>query len=173
MSRISSGALKMNEDVFEANDFVQSVVQRQARVFRHHRIELELTEDTLYILGDEKILEHVLGNLLSNAARYSPIGSTIVLRSKRNQSYIEIEVTDEGCGIPLNEIELIFQKFHRVSGSPPGGVGLGLSIAKTLVEAHRGLLIARNRRDKSGAVFSLLLPSYDLPKEVKVLGAVE
>lgn len=166
MSRVSSGVLKLNEQVFELNDFIRSSLQRTSRTVSPHRIELDLSEGDLFVKGDEKILEHVFNNLMENAARYSPPDSTITIRSRRNHSYSEFTVLDEGNGIPQDEISKVFDRFYRAPDSPPGGVGLGLSIAKAIVEAHHGAILATNRPDRSGAAFTVLLPYHEVPKEI-------
>ena len=166
MSRISSGVLQLNEHVFELNDFIRSLVQRMSRSVKSHRITLSLSNDDLFVKGDEKILEHVLWNLISNAERYSPAGSEITIRSVRNQSYAEFSVSDQGKGLPHAEINRVFDRFYRAPGSPPGGVGLGLSIAKSIVEAHGGGVFAANRTEGSGAVFRVILPYREIPAGV-------
>jgi two-component system, OmpR family, sensor histidine kinase KdpD len=163
MSRISNGVLRLNEQIFELNDFIQSTLDKNQRVFRAHRLKVELQGESSYINGDEKLLEHVLMNLVSNSVRYSPEGSTITISSQKRQNTAEFTVKDEGPGIPENELNFIFQKFHRGANASPGGIGLGLSISQTLVEAHRGTLVATNRPDKSGACFTVTLPTITLP----------
>lgn len=164
MSRLSSGALKLNEHVFEMNDLLHSVLQR-ARI-KSHQIELELKDDNLFVKGDEKLLEHVLLNLITNAMKHSPEHSTLVIRSRRDFAHVEVSVLDAGKGIPEDQLNLIFDRFYRILGSPPGGVGLGLSISKAIVEAHGGTIRATNRPDVSGAAFTLTLPAQQVPTEV-------
>ncbi len=166
MSRIASGVLKLSDDIFELNDFIRSVVQRSARIQKSHRLTCSFASDDLFLKGDEKFLEHVLVNLISNAARYSNPGSSIRVVTKKNQTYAEFSVVDEGVGIPDVPPERLFERFYRAEGSPLGGVGLGLSIAKSIVEAHGGHIFAENRPDDRGSIFKVLLPSQEVPEGV-------
>jgi signal transduction histidine kinase len=96
----------------------------------------------LTIDADRSILRHAVLNLLDNAIKYSPAGSEIVLEARRTSSdAVEISFTDHGIGIPLEEQELIFDRFYRADkgrSRETGGTGLGLSIAKWAVEVHKG-----------------------------------
>lgn len=166
MSRISSGVLQLNEQMFELNDFLRSATQRTSKQIAAHPLQLELSEENLFIQGDEKLLEHVLQNLIGNAAQYSSDGAPITLRSRRNQSYAEFTVQDEGRGLPKGDEQRVFERFYRAPGSPPGGVGLGLSITQAIVEAHGGAVFAANRTDRTGAVLTVILPLREIPPEV-------
>ncbi|MBC7385125.1 MAG: sensor histidine kinase KdpD [Cryobacterium sp.] len=166
MSRIASGVLKLNDEVFELNDFIRSLHSRLSKILSSHSLRLELTDEDLFVKGDEKILEHIFQNLVTNAAQYSPKKTTITISTRSNHSYAEFSVKDEGPGIPEHELEKLFSRFYRVPGSPPGGVGLGLSISKAILEAHGGAIFAANRTDRSGSIFSGILPIQQVPREV-------
>ena len=109
---------------------------------------------------DAVLFEQVLFNLFDNAAKYSPAGSRIDLRAKRDGELVEIEVVDEGPGIPPADFERIFNKFYRVQAQDRrrAGTGLGLAICRGFVEALGGWIVARNRRDRSGAVLTIRMP---------------
>jgi two-component system sensor histidine kinase KdpD len=109
---------------------------------------------------DAVLFEQVLFNLLDNAAKYSPPGSRIGVRAARDGELIEIEVVDEGPGIPPSDLERIFDKFYRVQAQDRrrAGTGLGLAICRGFVEALGGWIVARNRRDRSGAVLTIRVP---------------
>jgi len=162
MTRISSGALKVKEELFELSDFVDSTVQRAAPIVRKHRLEIKGVEGEMFVKGDDRLLEHVLVNLLANAAAYSPQGSLIQVHLEKTTSEAVFSVLDEGSGLNENELERIFERFYRVAGTPTGGTGLGLSIAKSLVEAQHGKIVADNRRDRRGCVFKVSLPLADI-----------
>jgi len=102
----------------------------------------------------------VLFNLLDNAAKYSPAGTTIRVRSWRDQDAVCLQVLDEGAGIPSAELEHIFDKFYRVEKGDQvrAGTGLGLAISRGFIEAMHGTINAANRSDRSGAVFAIRLP---------------
>ena len=112
--------------------------------------------------ADEKLLRHAIGNLLSNALKYSPPGSEVRLYLGRDQAeQIKISVTDHGMGIPAEEQAQIFSPFFRATNVRDiGGTGLGLSIAKQAVELHGGTLeIAKS--NSTGTEFVILLPIDD------------
>lgn len=156
MNRLNSGLLTIRKEWIEASDLIQSVIsQIKTKV---HKITIIEKTHHIYLHCDERLLEHALMNLLLNALSYSPADSLITVEIEKIGEKILIRVLDEGMGIPLDKLDLIFDKFYRLPGSPTGGIGLGLSIVKGIVEAHGGSVFASNRADKQGAVFSIELP---------------
>jgi two-component system sensor histidine kinase KdpD len=117
---------------------------------------------------DAVLFEQVLFNLLDNAAKYSPQGSVIRLRAEADQQNVRLEIFDEGEGIPFADIERIFDKFYRVHATDRrrAGTGLGLAICRSFVEAMAGHIVAGNRSDRTGAIFTITLP---IPAEPAVL----
>jgi two-component system, OmpR family, sensor histidine kinase KdpD len=115
---------------------------------------------------DPVLFEQVLFNLLDNAAKYSPIGTTIWIRAWRENETVRLQVLDEGEGVPPAELEHIFDKFYRVhkADTVRAGTGLGLAISRGFVEVMRGTITAANRTDRSGAVFTIVLP---VPRQAK------
>ncbi len=109
-------------------------------------------------LYDEKLLRHIFGNLLSNAVKYSPRGGLVLFRVHREGHDVVLEVSDEGIGIPQDELAHLFESFHRASnvGSIPG-TGLGLAIVKNAVTAHGGTIVV-NSRAGLGTCFTVRLP---------------
>ena len=109
---------------------------------------------------DVAIFEQALFNLLDNAAKYAPRGSLVRIRGYGAERSVAIEVEDEGPGIPPEQLERIFEKFHRASegDNRPAGTGLGLSICRGFVEGLGGRIAAVNRTDRSGARFTIKLP---------------
>lgn len=100
-------------------------------------------------------------NLLENAFKYSPEGTTIEVSAEATENAITLEVRDRGLGIAPGEEEAIFEKFHRGKPNDTRGVGLGLAICRAIVEAHRGTIAAYNRAG-GGAVFRICLPSQEM-----------
>jgi two-component system, OmpR family, sensor histidine kinase KdpD len=100
-------------------------------------------------------------NLLDNAAKYSPPDSQITIRARRTFGAVTIELLDEGPGIPEDRLERVFEKFHRVKQGDRqrAGTGLGLAICRGFVEALGGKIVAANRADRSGAIFTITFPS--------------
>jgi signal transduction histidine kinase len=102
-------------------------------------------------------------NLIENALKYAPAGSTIELRARRDGNALELRVADRGPGVPTAERDRIFEPFYRPAGGPPdvGGAGLGLSIARRLAEAQGGT-VRYEPREGGGSLFVVRLPATDL-----------
>jgi two-component system sensor histidine kinase KdpD len=109
---------------------------------------------------DRALTETVLTTLLENAGKYAPLSSTIIVRARRQEEAIAIELSDEGPGFPEKILPHVFDKFVRGvegDGRPPGP-GLGLAVAKGFITAQGGTIEAFNRRDRSGACVRVTLP---------------
>lgn len=145
MVRLESGMLQLNRKWCDVGDIV-SVVLTQVREFSPHRnIQVELPDDPAFIYGDEVLLEQVLVNIVSNAIKYSPDESQIVITvtSNKSPSQLTIWVADQGVGIPEAERIRIFDKFYRSESTQHvTGTGLGLAICKGIVEVHGGTIVA-------------------------------
>ena len=164
MNRLSSGLLTLKKEWIEASDLVESVIS-QLKGKKRQIIILEKSK-RLFIFCDELLIEHALMNLLLNAIAYSDDHSVITVEIELINEKIIIRVLDLGIGIPEDKLDLIFNKFYRLPGSPTGGIGLGLSIVKGIVEAHNGNVFAQNRHDQQGAIFTIELPWIKPPKKL-------
>jgi two-component system sensor histidine kinase KdpD len=109
---------------------------------------------------DPVLFEQALFNLLDNASKYSPRDTKIRIEAWQEDDFVKLEVSDEGRGIPAEEIDRIFEKFHRADKEDQvqAGTGLGLAISRGFIEAMGGSLIAANRSDRQGAVFIIAMP---------------
>ena len=117
---------------------------------------------------DACLIEQALVALLVNAALHGASELPIEVSAARDDSMLVYSVADHGPGLVAGEENKVFEKFYRRPGTAPGGLGLGLSIARQLVEAHSGQIIAQNREDGTGARFSIRLPIAErmrLPQE--------
>jgi two-component system, OmpR family, sensor histidine kinase KdpD len=154
MTRIETGLADATTSRIDLADAVSVALDRCARTLHRHRVDIELAADLPMLAGDEVLLEHVLFNLLDNAAKYTPPNSLVQLQAFRDQDNVVIEVADEGEGIRPADLERIFDKFYR--GERPGrqspGIGLGLSICRGYVEAMGGHISARNRSGPTGSL---------------------
>jgi two-component system sensor histidine kinase KdpD len=166
MSRIESGVLQLKSEYFEINEFVQASLQNLNRSLKSHRLELTRGEEFL-ILGDYRLLEHAMANILLNSVNYSPSGSLISVGIQTFDTKVRISIADEGQGIPEEALDRIFDKFYRSPQAPAGGVGLGLSIVKSLVELHGGRVVVENRKDRKGTLVILEFPKTELPAKLK------
>jgi two-component system sensor histidine kinase KdpD len=160
MTKLESGAIVPNATRQDIGEIVGSVLRRTSKILAHHAISLELASDMPMLELDPVLFEQVLFNLLDNAAKYSPAGTTISIRSQRDKTAMSLQVIDEGDGIPPAELESVFHKFYRVQKGDHvrPGTGLGLAISRGFVEAMHGSLSASNRSDRSGAVLTIRLP---------------
>ena len=161
MTRLESGALAPNLDRIELADVVGSVLRRAQRLTQHHAIVLDLEPGLPMLRLDPVLFEQVLFNLIDNAAKYAPSGTTITLRARREGAGVTMQVLDQGPGLPDDDRERIFDKFYRTRAgdSKRAGTGLGLAIARGFMEAMGGTIAAANRSDGGGAVFTLIIPS--------------
>ena len=125
-----------------------------------HRVEVELNSDLPMLELDAVLFEQVLFNLLDNAAKYAPLKSMIRVQSWREEDAVKLQNIDEGGGIPPDDVERIFDKFHRAQKADHirAGTGLGLAISRGFIEAMGGQISAANRKDRSGAVFTIAMP---------------
>jgi signal transduction histidine kinase len=124
---------------------------------RNVRLDLKLPAKIGTFVADEKRVRQVLFNLLSNAVGFSPQGEKVTLSAERTRDAIVFRIADRGPGIPPETTERLFEKFYRGDNRQTGGLGLGLSIARGLIEAHGGKLTVENR-DGGGARFTIRLP---------------
>jgi K+-sensing histidine kinase KdpD len=122
-----------------------------------HAVKINIMENLPAIFVDSHLLEQALNALLSNAAAYSSAKEPIEVSVTRDHSAILFSIADHGPGLAPGEEKKIFEKFYRGQGQAAGGLGLGLSIARQLVEAHSGEIVAQNRKD-GGSRFSIRLP---------------
>jgi two-component system, OmpR family, sensor histidine kinase KdpD len=160
MTRLESGAIELRSDLIDVAEIIGAALQRAAGVLVRHHVEVAVAPDLPMLRLDAVLFEQVLFNLFDNAAKYSPVGSHIDIRATRDGELVEIEVVDEGPGIPPADLERIFDKFYRVQAQDRrrAGTGLGLAICRGFVEALGGWITARNRRDRSGAVLTIRMP---------------
>jgi two-component system, OmpR family, sensor histidine kinase KdpD len=160
MTRLESGAVELKLELIDVAEIIGSALQRAGNVLAGHRVEVDIEPALPMLRLDAVLFEQVLFNLLDNAAKYSPAGSRIDIRATRDGELVEIEVVDEGPGIPPADFERIFDKFYRVHAQDRrrAGTGLGLAICRGFVEALGGWVVARNRRDRSGAVLTIRMP---------------
>jgi two-component system, OmpR family, sensor histidine kinase KdpD len=168
MTKLESGAIVPNSALHDLREIVGSALRRANKILGQHRVELDLATDLPMINLDAVLFEQVLFNVLDNAARYAPAGTTIRVQSWLDADSICLQILDEGDGIPPGDLENIFDKFYRVQKGDQvrAGTGLGLAISRGFVEAMHGTITAANRMDRKGAVFTIRMP---VPAEAKQL----
>jgi two-component system, OmpR family, sensor histidine kinase KdpD len=162
MSRLSSGALLLNKDWHDVRDIISIATAKLTRTLSGHVLQLTVPEQMPLVAIDLQLFEQVLSNILLNAANYAPLGSTIqIITGTRNDS-VFLQVRDQGHGVPEESLTRIFDKFYRLPGTQSGGTGLGLAVAKSIVEAHSGTIEAANR-EEGGLQVTILLPLEQQP----------
>ncbi|MDF1514399.1 MAG: ATP-binding protein [Anaerolineae bacterium] len=160
-SRLQAGGLPFHdvEDV-DLPFIVRRVVDRYISQTEQHTLRVDMARDFPLIKGDPQRLEQVVDNLVSNAIKYSPRGGVIEVVGKATTAEVILTVSDQGVGIPLEEQGRIFDRFYRVEGPDTRavpGTGLGLYIARAIVEAHGGRCWVNSAPGK-GATFFVALP---------------
>ena len=168
MTKLESGAIFPNVAPHDVGEIVGSALRRASKIVAQHHVELQLATDLPMVAVDAVLFEQVLFNLLDNAAKYAPVGTTIRVQGWRDKDLVCVQVLDEGDGIPPTDLENIFDKFYRAQKADQvrAGTGLGLAISRGFVEAMRGTITAGNRTDRTGAVFTITLP---IPAEFQQL----
>jgi signal transduction histidine kinase/PAS domain-containing protein/ActR/RegA family two-component response regulator len=163
MSRITSGKLRLDVQPVEPATFVESAMAtvRPAADAKGVRLEAILDPSAGPISGDPNRLQQVVWNLLSNAIKFTPKGGKVQVRLERVNSHIEITVADTGAGIRAEFLPHVFERFRQADSSMTrthGGLGLGLSIVKHLVEMHGGTARVSSPGEDQGATFVIELP---------------
>ena len=140
-----------------------------------HNLQIELASDLPLVMADKRRIIQVLSNLLSNASGYSPDGATILIAAVRQGVHVAVSVSDEGRGIPAEQMPQLFRKFSRAQGADTGsgidGSGLGLAICKGIVEAHGGRIWAESDGSGLGAMFTFTLPTVEEPAAFATVSA--
>ena len=167
MTKLESGAVMPNVALHDLGELVGAALRRASKILARREVELRLAADAPLLRLDAVLFEQVLFNILDNAAKHAPETSTISIQSWRDGGAVCLQILDEGDGIPDGDIERIFEKFYRARKGDRvrAGTGLGLAISRGFVEAMGGTVVAGNRSDRHGAVFTIRLP---VPEEALV-----
>lgn len=160
MTKVESGAIALNTSLYDLREFVDTALKRAGKILSQHAVSVELADDLPLVEIDAVLFEQVVFNILDNAAKYSPPGTTIKIQAWRAGRAVFLQILDEGGGLPPDELEMIFDKFYRAQKGDRvrAGTGLGLAISRGFVEAMRGTITAANRPDRQGAMFTIVLP---------------
>ncbi|WP_426088748.1 hybrid sensor histidine kinase/response regulator [Janthinobacterium sp. PSPC1-1] len=174
VARITRGQIELKLERADLKTIIASAVETSMPLIEagHHQFQMQLAEDPLPLDADPTRLAQVLGNLLNNAAKYTPAGGHISLRAVRDDNEVLIEVRDSGVGIPAESIATVFDMFTQVGqnmGRAQGGLGIGLSLVRRLAELHGGSATVASPGTGLGSTFSVRLPL--LEEEAKASAA--
>ncbi|MDN4053928.1 ATP-binding protein [Massilia sp. YIM B02763] len=163
VARITRGQVELKPAWIELADVLNAAVETSTPLIEtnRHRLDVRLPAEPLALYGDATRLTQVVSNLLNNAAKYTPRGGSIVLAAERDGDQALIAVSDNGIGIPADALDDVFTMFTQVSQESqavPGGLGIGLSLVKSLVELHGGTISAASAGPNLGSVFTVRLP---------------
>ena len=157
------------KEFIDINKMLEQITDRFALTHPEKNFIKHIPKSPIFVEGDQDKLTQVFDNIVNNAIKYSPNGKNITVRVRQNYHHnrVSISIKDEGVGIPLVHIDKIFNRFYRVDKSRQrsmGGTGLGLALAKTIVEAHKGRIWAQSR-EGYGSIIFVTLPCEQIDDE--------
>lgn len=158
LARVEGGSMSDTESLANVEEIISIALDRSGRILGEHRVRLDLERDLPLIGVDAKAIAEVIYNLIDNAVKYSPPQSLITISAKAHGNVVVIFVMDEGRGIPEEMRERVFEKFVRVGQNQSRGLGLGLAIARGIVEAQNGTISARPGDGGNGTKIIVRLP---------------
>ena len=157
------------KEFIDINKMLEQITDRFALTHPEKNFIKHIPKNPIFVEGDQDKLTQVFDNIVNNAIKYSPDGKNITVRVRQNYHHnrVSISIKDEGVGIPLVHIDKIFNRFYRVDKSRQrsmGGTGLGLALAKTIVDAHKGRIWAQSR-EGYGSIIFVTLPCEQIDDE--------
>jgi signal transduction histidine kinase len=168
VSRVSQGKIELRMERLQVADIVRASVEASQPLVNsaQHTLTIDVPADPVWVEGDLTRLAQIVGNLLNNAAKYTPQGGQIRLAVRTDGETAVIAVSDNGIGVAANMQSKIFELFTQVEDRPDrarGGLGIGLALVKQLVTMHRGTVDAESAGVGNGSVFSVRLPLIEGP----------
>ena len=161
VTRITRGKIRLQRTRFDLVDLVRRAVDDYRSILDEHEVAIELPSETIWIDGDPTRLAQVLGNLLHNAAKFTPEDGKVAVSLTQAEGRAVLEVADTGMGIDAETLKRLFEPFAQADRSldrSRGGLGLGLALVKGMVELHGGEVSARSDGPGKGARFTIKLP---------------
>jgi two-component system sensor histidine kinase KdpD len=163
MVRVEAGAIRLNLEPIDLTDAIASAAEDVRHSLAALDFSVAVPPDLPLVTADPQLLHHCLINLLENAARHAPAGSTVTASARECGDWLELAVTDQGSGIPKGMEEMIFERFTRMTGSDrDGGTGLGLAIVKGFADAMGLEVRAAGRGGLPGAELVIRFPDSKL-----------
>ncbi len=156
--RMEAGAMELMLGPCDLKLIIGDVCQLQYEIHTRNTIHLDISNLPSHIIGDEKLIGHVITNLVSNGVKYSPDGTEVTILGRNFDDYIEIEIIDQGVGIPQEELAELFDCFYRASTSIGiSGTGIGLHLVKNIIDQHNGEIEVTSTVGE-GSTFLIRLP---------------
>ena len=163
VARIAAGKMRLDRTLVDLADVISDalLIAQPSAAKKHIRLSFDSGASTPKIFGDRDRLEQVASNLISNAVKFTPDGGVVDVRIRRVGDHAEVVCSDSGQGIPVEFLPYVFELFRQADGSMTrlhSGLGLGLSIVKSLVEAHNGTVRVHSAGEGLGSTFVVTLP---------------
>lgn len=160
LSRMETGRFVLSPERFEMNELIEEVIEEIKPIVAHHAITFEPYPDPLYANADRQKIGEVLLNLLNNAVKYSQNYRPVVVKLLLDGNWIKVAVTDQGIGIPPEDLDKVFQRFYRSERATKhgfSGFGIGLYISAEIIQRHNGN-IGVFSKEGEGSEFYFTLP---------------
>lgn len=162
LTRVRAGQIAPRLELVELSDIINGALRRKEKTLAGHALRVDVPAGLPMLRLDLFLMEHAVANVLDNAAKFSPAGSTVSIVARQEGGEVVLEIADEGRGLRADELERVFQAFYRGS-PPPGGAaagsGLGLAICRAFVEANGGRVQASSAGAGRGAALQIRLPA--------------
>jgi len=176
LARIEAGEMDLRREWGSLEEIVKAAILRASPLTRNHHVELRFDKDLPSVRVDERAVAEVVYVLLENAAKYSPPGVILLSARPAPEDMVRLTIEDQGPGIPAELHERVFDKFFRamrdgdLTGEKPG-TGMGLAIAKGIIEAHGGRIWIENACESKGTTVVVLLPTGDVEANEETPGS--
>ncbi len=173
VSRISRGTLEMRREHVDLPVVIERAIETARPFFTRRKQSIRVDANgALSVFVDATRIAQIIGNLLNNASKHSPVGAEVRIELARERDRAIVRVIDEGAGIPRAQIERVFDMFTKIERSVPGtndGLGIGLALSRQLAELHGASLEAASEGEGKGATFTLSLPLDVAPSNVEAI----
>jgi signal transduction histidine kinase len=168
VTRVTRGQIELQPQVVDFANIISNAIDSAGPIIamHNHRLSIECPVSTYFVCGDPARLQQILDNLLTNAAKYTPDGGEIELAVEGTEDQVRIHVRDSGVGIPPEIRKRIFELFVQADDTldrARGGLGIGLTLVRMLVDMHQGSVSVDSRRGKPGSQFTVRLPRIAPP----------
>ena len=160
ITRIENGNIQINKEVELINEIILEAMHHISKDSADHIIQLDLSDDFIFVRIDARLIMQVIINIVNNAIKYTPKGSMIKVTTKKINQFISLEISDNGEGIPDDQKNKLFEMFYtcnNLNGDSRRGLGLGLALCKSIIEAHDGSIKIIDNYPK-GSIFVISLP---------------